>query len=243
MNNIKKVALKDIVRDDATQMRVAVDKEVVDRYAYDMEGGDQFPPVWLVQDGRQYYIVDGHYRIGAAEACGRTKIDATVETGSRRDAILLACSVNGQHGQQRTPEDVKKLLYTMFADQEWGAWSSRELASHTRISRYTVDKVRGQYEAEQLAAGQEPKKRKGKDGVERSLPTPKATEEVSFDTEELDEQPAAPAPRNGKPLASSKDRNDAKQALSTLIKKLNRLGIYDEFLEPLSAIAERLKQI
>jgi ParB-like chromosome segregation protein Spo0J len=244
VNNLKNIALKDIIFDHDTQMRVETDEQVVEKYAYDMDGDDQFPAVRLLQDGKKYYIIDGWNRLAAAEKCGLEKISAEVVTGSKRDAMFLACAANATHGQHRTPGDIRKALFWLFEDEEYGSWSDRQIADHTRISHTTVSKYRGEFETSQLAtsASSEPVKRVGRDGKERTV-KPKVEPE-SFDVEEIEEEEVAAKPaKNGKPLASSKDRDAARSALSTLCKSLNRLGVYDEFIEPLSQIAERLKQI
>jgi ParB-like chromosome segregation protein Spo0J len=68
---------------------------------------------------------------------------------------------------------------------------------------------------------------------------------TSFDTDEIDAAPFRPAskPKNGAPTVTTKQRKDCKDLLGKLIRSLSKLGIYDEFVEPLSQIAERLKQI
>lgn len=65
---------------------------------------------------------------------------------------------------------------------------------------------------------------------------------TSFDVEEIEGAEAEPGkkPKNGAPLVSSKDRKEAVKACDVLIRWLNKLGVYEEFMKPVSAIRERL---
>lgn len=72
----------------------------------------------------------------------------------------------------------------------------------------------------------------------------KITGGTAFNTDEFDDVPEPPKPsRNGKPVVSSKDRAEATKALGVLIRALNKVGIYDEFVKPLSQLTERLQSI
>jgi ParB-like chromosome segregation protein Spo0J len=66
---------------------------------------------------------------------------------------------------------------------------------------------------------------------------------TAFDPKELDAAPAAKKPANGKPTVPNNVRKNCKQLLQKLIRALNDAGIYNEFVTPLSSIAERLEQI
>lgn len=66
---------------------------------------------------------------------------------------------------------------------------------------------------------------------------------TDFDTTKIDAQPNGKPPKSGKPIVSVKDRKEALALHAKLCRALNKLDIYDEFIRPLSQIAERLKQI
>lgn len=73
----------------------------------------------------------------------------------------------------------------------------------------------------------------------------KTLQGAAFDPEKLDKQPTrktTPA-RNGKPTVSTKQRKDCLQLHAKLCRSLQAIGIYDEFIVPLSQIIERLKKI
>ncbi len=67
---------------------------------------------------------------------------------------------------------------------------------------------------------------------------------TEFEPAKLDRQPLSEKPkRSGQPVVSTKDRKDALQTHAKLCRALSKMGIYNEFIIPLSQIAERLKSI
>jgi hypothetical protein len=67
----------------------------------------------------------------------------------------------------------------------------------------------------------------------------------SFDTAKIEAAPPRPEQKakNGRPTVTVKQRKDCEATLGKLSRELLKLGIYDEFIVPLSQIAERLKQL
>lgn len=67
----------------------------------------------------------------------------------------------------------------------------------------------------------------------------------SFDTAEIESDSASPAKpsKNGKPVVGQKLRKECQTAHGALCRALQKAGIYDEFIQTLSQIAERLKTI
>jgi ParB-like chromosome segregation protein Spo0J len=67
----------------------------------------------------------------------------------------------------------------------------------------------------------------------------------SFDPEKIEAAPRRPEQKakNGKPVVTVKQRKDCEATLGKLSRELSKIGIYDEFIVPLSQIAERLKQL
>lgn len=127
-----------------TQMRVAgVDPAVVAEYAEDMKAGADFPAITVYQDqdGR-YWLADGFHRHGAAVKAGMTEIKAIVRHGTKRDAMLAACSVNAKHGVRRTQADKRKAIITLLRDPEWSGWSNRKIAEQTATDHKTVGTIR-----------------------------------------------------------------------------------------------------
>lgn len=129
-------------RDGGTQMRGTTPQDVIAQYAEDMQAGNEFPPIWAFFDGTDYWCADGHIRIATAESVGHTEVDAIIEMGTQRDAILAACGVNREHGAHRTREDERRAVTRLLTDPEWGQWSDREIAKRCGVSDRTVNRAR-----------------------------------------------------------------------------------------------------
>lgn len=70
----------------------------------------------------------------------------------------------------------------------------------------------------------------------------KSLEDSSFDPASFADEPAK-KPKPGKPTVSVKQRKDCLALLGKLCRALNVVGVYEEFITPLSQIQERLEQI
>jgi hypothetical protein len=130
-----------------TQSRVKLDSATIADYAAKMSDGVEFPAIELYFDGKDYYLVDGFHRFAAhMTAFGQDKpINADVIPGSLRDAILCSVSVNSTHGLPRSNADKRRAVSVLLADEEWGRWSSREIARRCSVSDVFVEKVRKEF--------------------------------------------------------------------------------------------------
>ena len=59
MPSAQRVALRDILRDNALQVRTRVDPRTVRHYAEAMQAGAEFPPIKLARIDNSLYLVDG----------------------------------------------------------------------------------------------------------------------------------------------------------------------------------------
>lgn len=152
-----------------------------------------------------FWLADGFHRLAAFEECGFQLVKADVRNGTRRDAVLEAARANALHGLPRTTADKRRAVETLLADPEWSQWSNREIARHIHVDDKTVGKIRAEIEASTAEFPQlneiegdfpvdtpakteincgisavEPveKKRIGRDGRARRVPTPKSTAEI-----------------------------------------------------------------
>jgi len=131
-----------IKTDGGTQPRSQMDFIVIGEYAEAMEGGAAFPPVVVFFDGEDYWLADGFHRLKAAVQLRRSVIEADVRQGTRRDAILFSVGANAQHGLQRGVMDKRRAVQTLLNDEEWAAWSDREIARQTQTTHPFVAKIR-----------------------------------------------------------------------------------------------------
>jgi FtsZ-binding cell division protein ZapB len=134
----------DVIRiDGGTQSREKIDETIVSEYADLIEDGVVFPAVRVYFDGVSHYLADGFHRYHAHRKAGKGAIEADVENGMLRDAILYSLGANHQHGLRRTNADKRKAVQAMLDDFEWETWSNAEIARCCHVSERLVANMRG----------------------------------------------------------------------------------------------------
>ncbi len=146
------IALHQIRTDGGTQPREYLNELVLEEYVEAMSQGAEFPPVTLFYDGVHYWLADGFHRFFAAKKYGVDALLAETHQGTRRDAILYAAGANATHGLRRTNADKRRAVMTLLGDEEWRAWSNREMARQCGVTHTFVGKLRKEF----LEGGQEP---------------------------------------------------------------------------------------
>jgi len=139
------LALERITQDHTIQQRVGgLQSARVREYSTAMKNGDTFPPVVVFQEkGKdEYWLADGFHRCEAAKDAGLTEINADVQVGTRRDAVLYAACANAGHGIRRTNTDKRKAVWTLLHDKQWKKWSDHEIAKKTHTTQPFVSKLR-----------------------------------------------------------------------------------------------------
>ena len=137
---IKEIPLKDICTNAGTQQR-PVDDDVVKRYKALMADGVKFPPVSIVSDGNNNYLYDGFHRYFAHLKLGKKYIEATVEKGTRRDAIFFSFSANKENAFPRQPGTAKGIVEKMLKDKEWSTMPQTEIAKWVGVTQQFVSKT------------------------------------------------------------------------------------------------------
>lgn len=173
----------DVIRiDGGTQSREQINQNIVDDYADLIGAGAVFPAVRVYFDGVNHYLADGFHRYHAHRKAGKGSIEADVENGTIRDAILYSLGANSDHGLRRTNADKYKAVRTMLEDFEWQEWSNSEIARRCRVSDVFVAKLRGSDAPEvrkfRMADGKIAEKRIPK-RAEKPAPEPVVQEEDS----------------------------------------------------------------
>lgn len=128
--------------DGGTQPRAHLNETAVAEYAESLTEGAKLPAVTVYFDGSEYWLADGFHRYFAHKKIGALKIDADVRTGSCRDAVLHSVGANASHGLRRTNEDKHRAVQTLLNDEEWSAWTDREIAKICGVSHPFVAAVR-----------------------------------------------------------------------------------------------------
>ncbi len=172
MNTIR-CALADIRLDGQTQPRVSINEEVVADYTQAILAGDEFPPIVVMWDGVNRYLVDGFHRYHAHRAAGAVEVECIQHQGTRRDAVLMAVSANAHHGLRLTSEDKRRSIRMLLEDPEWAKWSDREIAKRTHSTHPTVARIRAELDGS---------------GVEK-FTTPKAEKPAASEAGKSLEQP------------------------------------------------------
>jgi uncharacterized ParB-like nuclease family protein len=139
---LKSLSINAIRVDGGTQSRVAVDNDIVAEYSAAITDGAAMPPITVMFDGTDYWLVDGFHRLHAAIAAVKTSIQAHVQTGTQREAQLFSFGANGCHGLRRTNEDKRKAVSAMLADAEWMTWTDTVIAGRCAVSSNFVGTVR-----------------------------------------------------------------------------------------------------
>lgn len=137
------VPLSDISFDAGTQVRAAINEDVVTQYAERMTDGDVFPPVVLFHDGNRYYMGDGFHRAMAAQRNGLSEIPSDIRPGTKADALWFALGANKDHGARLTHKDKQHAV--QIALEAWPNKLHREIAQHVGCSFSLVSKQSSRY--------------------------------------------------------------------------------------------------
>lgn len=136
----ERVQLDTVAFDAGTQIRAAIDQQVVSDYAEAMTNGATFPPIVLFHDGNRYYLADGFHRFMAAQRNQFREIEADVRAGTKDDALWFALGANKQNGQRLNEADKRHAV--LLALTQWPDKSPAIIADHVGCSRVYVQRIR-----------------------------------------------------------------------------------------------------
>jgi len=214
------IPLAKIRAEESTQPRAAIDRTLVDEYAEALERGDVFPPIYVLLDGEQYWLVDGFHRLAAHAKAGAKTINARVSNGTRRDAEWQCLAANATHGKRRTRADKRRAIERALMDEEWRKKSDREIARHLHVSDKTVGAHRARLEASAEIPQMDEREvtRNGKTYTQDTssignAPAPKAEQPTSQPCEDLVNEPT---PKPSKPAQQAKKSNGAEPRQMTI---------------------------
>lgn len=142
--------ISDIRTDGGTQVRDGVDNAIAAEYAAAMQAGAKFPPVDVFHDGTSNWLANGFHRVAGAKLAGLDSLEATIRTGTQRDAILFACGANADHGLRRTNADKRRAVERLIKDDEWGKKSNRWIAEKCGVSDPFVGSTRSQLQPQEI---------------------------------------------------------------------------------------------
>ena len=135
------VAISRIKINGGTQIREALyDNATLEEYRDAMEAGATFPPIFVVEDGDNLWLVDGFHRLAAAQKLGRKTIDANVREGTLEEAQWLSCAAN--RGLMRTNADKRASVVAALKHPRSRDLSDRAIATHCGVSHVFVYNAR-----------------------------------------------------------------------------------------------------
>jgi len=137
--------IADITRDPRCQPRQTLDLDTIIDYADAMRSGSTFPPVTVFVGGGNHWLADGFHRVAAAERAGLDTIGAHIHNGDLRSAILHGVGANATHGLRRSNADKRRAVAALVGDDEWSAWSDREIARQCGVTHPFVARLRREH--------------------------------------------------------------------------------------------------
>ena len=143
------IAIARIRLDGGTQIREALyDSATLQEYCDAMEAGATFPPIHVIEDGDNLWLVDGFHRVAAAHKLGRKTIDALSRPGTLEEAQWSACAAN--RGLMRTPGDKKAAIKAALRHPRSRDLGDRAIGIHCGVSHTYVANVRREVAAQNL---------------------------------------------------------------------------------------------
>ena len=139
------LSLDQLVTDAGTQVRSAIDDEVVDEYVQALADGAQFPPVVVFRADGAEMLADGYPRVFAYRKAGRSEIPADVYHGTREDALWFALGANRAHGQRLSGADKRRAIELAY--RAWPDLSQVRIAAQVGCAQPYVGEVRAQLKA------------------------------------------------------------------------------------------------
>lgn len=181
-----KLKLDQIIIDQGTQIRVAIDQKTVTEYAEAIMHKEVLPPLTVFSDGIKYYLADGFHRYFAYKNTVTPEVEVDVHKGTLRNAIEYALGANSKHGLKRTNEDKKNAVIIALNDIEWGMLGLRDIAKLCGVSHTYVSTIKEKIDAENTAKKEKPKAEKPVDTPEKREPKPtKEAPEIDDENDEL----------------------------------------------------------
>jgi hypothetical protein len=102
------VAISAIVRDEANQVRRALDDNLVKRYETAMRNDEAFPPVTVARVNDSLVLVDGWHRLAAMERLGVSDTNVVIVRDCQpREIKWLAAEANLRHGKALTFREIR----------------------------------------------------------------------------------------------------------------------------------------
>lgn len=127
----------------ATQVRVKLNKDVIELYEKDITNGADMPPVevYCESGSERYILADGFHRLLAHVNAGVEEIAVDVKEGGMAEALLAALGANTEHGLRRSNADKVHAVEMCLKDPALSQRTQAEIADICRVHINTVQRV------------------------------------------------------------------------------------------------------
>ena len=194
------LSLDGLVTDAGTQVRSAIDDDVVAEYVAAVADGAQFPPVVVFRADGTDLLSDGFHRVLAYREAGRTEIEADVYHGAREDALWFALGANRAHGHRLSRDDKRHAVELAY--RAWPDLSQVRIAGQVGCTQQYVSKIRAQL----TTSCKLPDRVVGIDGRRRPATRPSSSSRsVAQDSPDADARSVSPDPVSDSSSPSAPD--------------------------------------
>jgi hypothetical protein len=142
MTIVPDLPIASITTNAGIQVRSGLHFPSVNSYAALMRERPMDPVVVYHEGNGTFLLADGFHRLAAAKQLGRTTINATIYSGTAREAQWFALGVNRAHGRRLSKRDVARAI--RVAIEQFPDCSSKQLAEHIGCSQSYVAAVKEQ---------------------------------------------------------------------------------------------------
>ena len=144
----KELSLKAIgTPDTRLQQRVEMNVDHVRKLERILHDDGNLRPIIVFEEQEPYklHVADGFHRHAAHKNARRESIWAWVIQGTYRDAMIYSTMCNQDMCLKRTPEDIKKAVFTLLDDEEWRGKSDAMIGKHCGVSGNTAARHRAEH--------------------------------------------------------------------------------------------------
>ena len=140
---VERIALDNIEATAATQVRIRIDRSVVEEYTEAYKNGAEMPAldVFREPNSDRNILADGFHRHRSAINADLKDHECNVHEGGMHEALLHALGANAEHGHRRTNADKRHAVEMALKDPEISKLRSQEIAEICRVTKRTVDKI------------------------------------------------------------------------------------------------------
>lgn len=129
------LALRDILQDEALQVRDKTDEKLIIKYAENINAGTVFPPIEVADVNGVFYLTDGWHRLGAFRRLGRTHITAILTKRTRKESIWAAACANTTHGKPLSSKENRNVFRAFITSGQHRVGMKGKLMSMREIGR------------------------------------------------------------------------------------------------------------